>query len=401
MRRRYGEITESTILQFFRRYTYYPVLLQVALPPICVVLDGEVGSHQRKSHKHADGQLYFLGWLRERGVRKILKLIVDDMERPHLDEEIEDALTGKCTLGLSPTSRKELELALSAARAQRTSVPSKFFDIEVLDWRRVDLCPETIRRSVPSVRILYLQWSGSNAVLRGWSEPEGLVQLEELQYIHLHYSPALMTSRRLKGNIQEFQNRIIGLRSKEREKRENERLKREEGGNQAPPTEHAFRSGIPPEIKFCSCSGGLGTFDSSGNTDATQASKADEQSWFKYVRGLVELIPELEEMHEAGDHLKRVRVALIDDGVDVFGPTGSLHQRIQPGRSFDQSPDGPCPEHASVSGHGTFLAKSILRICPFADIVPYRLAVTPDPENSIPIPEPKSAAAVRLWNPMT
>ena len=170
MKRPYSEFTESTILQFFRRFTYYPVLRQVALPRSCVALDGQPASLQRKSDKHADGQLYFLGWLRDRGVRKILKLIADDIERPHLDEDSEDALTGKCTLGLSPRPQQDLELALSLARSRQASFPSKFFDIEVLDWRRVDLCPETIRRSAPSVQILYLQWSGSNAVLRGWSE---------------------------------------------------------------------------------------------------------------------------------------------------------------------------------------------------------------------------------------
>ena len=57
--------------------------------------------------------------------------------------------------------------------------------VEVLDWRKLDLCPETILRASPEVEELYLLWSGSNAVLRGWSEPQGLACLEKLTKIHL------------------------------------------------------------------------------------------------------------------------------------------------------------------------------------------------------------------------
>jgi hypothetical protein len=39
---------------------------------------------------------------------------------------------------------------------------------------------------------------------------------------------------------------------------------------------------------------------------------------------------------------------------------------------------------SSISGHGTFMAKSILQVRPFADIVPYRLKTTLDATSMLP-----------------
>jgi hypothetical protein len=59
------------------------------------------------------------------------------------------------------------------------------FEVEILDWRKVDLCLETILTACRNVRQLYLRWSGNRAVLRAWSEPEGLPRLENLAIVHL------------------------------------------------------------------------------------------------------------------------------------------------------------------------------------------------------------------------
>lgn len=99
--------------------------------------------------------IFFFNWLREKGVKRILKVIVDDLEQPsHSDEAIENTLRG--------------------------------FEVEILDWRKIDLCPEVIYKSSKKLKEVYLRWSGNNAVLRAWSEPDGLKKLEELTKVHLH-----------------------------------------------------------------------------------------------------------------------------------------------------------------------------------------------------------------------
>lgn len=99
--------------------------------------------------------IFFFDWLREKGVKRILKVIVDDLEGPaHSDEAIEKVLHG--------------------------------FDVEILDWRKVDLCPELICKASRKMKEVYLRWSGNNAVLRAWSEPDGLKKLEDLTKIHLY-----------------------------------------------------------------------------------------------------------------------------------------------------------------------------------------------------------------------
>jgi hypothetical protein len=99
--------------------------------------------------------LFFFNWLRtSKGVKRIIKVEVQDLQgNGHSDEAIEKCLAG--------------------------------FHIESLDWQKIDLDPETIYNAAPNLRELTLHWSGNNAVLRGWSEHDGLKRLQDLTDIHL------------------------------------------------------------------------------------------------------------------------------------------------------------------------------------------------------------------------
>lgn len=98
--------------------------------------------------------VFFFDWLRKRGVKRIIKVEVDDMEMPcHSDEAIEIAL--------------------------------KSFQVEILDWRRQDMCPLTISRIGGNLREINLLWSGRNTTLRSWSEREGLALTPTLESITL------------------------------------------------------------------------------------------------------------------------------------------------------------------------------------------------------------------------
>ena len=92
---------------------------------------------------------------RLKGVTTILKVTVDDLKSPsHTDEAIERILRGK--------------------------------NVEIWDWKKIDLCSEVIYNVAPEVTEVHLYWSGNNAVLRGWSEEDGLPKLKQLQRIELH-----------------------------------------------------------------------------------------------------------------------------------------------------------------------------------------------------------------------
>ena len=94
-------------------------------------------------------------WLRIKGVKNIIKVIVCEDEDPfHSDEAIITAL-GR-------------------------------FIVEILDWTKPDLCPQTILQACNHVRELHLSWSGLNGMLLVWSGEDGLAKLPHLTDLHLH-----------------------------------------------------------------------------------------------------------------------------------------------------------------------------------------------------------------------
>ncbi|KAF5872904.1 putative major intracellular serine [Botrytis fragariae] len=55
---------------------------------------------------------------------------------------------------------------------------------------------------------VYLQWSENNAVLRGWSEPEGLRRLVDLTKVHLHVKQGLESHSHTQKKIDSFCDRL-------------------------------------------------------------------------------------------------------------------------------------------------------------------------------------------------
>lgn len=171
-------VTHESVSKLFDQYTFYPALRHVALPPL-VMKPMPPANKGEIRYQHAD-QLFFFEWLQKRkGVKKIFKVIVNDTDSPHRDEDIINVLAGKGTRG--------------PARLQS-------FDVEILDWRKTDLCPIVVQSAAPNLQELHLRWSGSNAVLRGWGEPEGLPKLKQLKKIHLHYTEVSLCILSLVGS---------------------------------------------------------------------------------------------------------------------------------------------------------------------------------------------------------
>jgi len=98
-------------------------------------------------------------WLGDRGVKRILRVIVLEATKPES--------------GPGYHSNEAITVAL------------RNFDVEILDWRRPDICPTTIVQIGENLRELCLQWSGNNAILRSWGDLQGLPMLSRYGKLEL------------------------------------------------------------------------------------------------------------------------------------------------------------------------------------------------------------------------
>jgi hypothetical protein len=156
-----SEINATDFVQIFNHSRFDPVLKFVHFRNVRVkgkdapqLLPAGASSSYLDDDFGRTDMKFFFDWFRyKKGVQRILSVTVEDMDDPHSDEAIEKCLEN--------------------------------FQVEILDWRKEDLCPETIQRIGHNLTEIHLQWSGKNAVLRAWSEVEGLSQCEHLKTINL------------------------------------------------------------------------------------------------------------------------------------------------------------------------------------------------------------------------
>ena len=114
--------------------------------------DSELGSNIYNLRSRLDYVKVF-NWLRKKGgVRKVLEAnIEDDDTEPHCDEAIEIALQG--------------------------------LDVEILNWKKFDLCSDVLWNAARDVKELFLYSSANNDVLRSWSAKDGLGRLPKVMMI--------------------------------------------------------------------------------------------------------------------------------------------------------------------------------------------------------------------------
>ncbi|KAH7146248.1 hypothetical protein EDB81DRAFT_934149 [Dactylonectria macrodidyma] len=377
-------MTEAGIRKFFKDTKFNSILAYVSLPQAPVKLSPSKSKFAPPQYR--DERLFYFHWLHEeKKVNKILKLIVDDTKQPHRDEVIEEAIRGL------PESEDGL---------------THDFKVEILKWRKIDLDPTTILQAAPNVREIHLDWSGNNVALRGWSALDGLPQLEQLRQVHLTYTQDVESTHRTARNVKEFKDRLSNCRA---EQNEQAAASRDAGtvGVQPPKTQtqnHNQAATKPPilirrypeieVIEHPKLEGGteISPLSSAGRTSVPK------HKWINCMREFVSFIPDLpNEMKDLNLGLmasKRVTVALIDDGVDLFtSGLAPFSDRFIPGVSFDRSSDGHSSrEWSSRGGHGTLMAKLILAVCPYADIITYRVLMRPDKATGMLTPDAQSAA---------
>ncbi|KAJ3567778.1 hypothetical protein NPX13_g6653 [Xylaria arbuscula] len=137
------KITRDWITNGINYLTFEDILQYVAIPWVEIekeVVEPKKGQRRTEisGTSRTDMKLLF-DWLRDvKGVKRILKVIVEDLQHPaHSDEVIESCLSGMC--------------------------------IKTWDWKKLDLSPEVLHRVAPDVQVVHLYWGGNNAILRAWS----------------------------------------------------------------------------------------------------------------------------------------------------------------------------------------------------------------------------------------
>lgn len=352
-----ARITPKEFQKRFNHLEFDKALHYVAIPQLET---NTVTESVDERYQGREDLVYIFDWLKKKkGVDRILRIEVDDMEAPgHSDEAIEKAL--------------------------------EQFKVEVLDWRRQDLCPFMISRIGENLREIHLQWSGRNTVLRSWSEREGLALTTSLERIIINQaevSEALadLTEQLLKG----YKNQ--GLESETRTKANldqfEERLMK------------SWPEGKPkPEFIRPRSGGGRIRRRVTASSDGSlltqrQERYVDPHKWMQCMEEFADHFRQIKGIRDRmGDaSLNPVTVALIDDGTDI------THDELKgnnfPGKSFDLYNDGwrVSPFWASASGHGTLMARLIKRICPSAMIYTIKLKTVKTANSAKLQIDPRSA----------
>ncbi|KAF7948212.1 uncharacterized protein EAE97_003623 [Botrytis byssoidea] len=196
-------------------------------------------------------------------VKTILSISVKDLDSPaHSDESIEKALEG--------------------------------FGVETWDWQKIDISTSVIETVAPDVRYVHLYWSGNNAVLRGWGEEGGLKQLKHLEAVYIHTQQDYLNSyNRTKSDIDSFKERMRTLCDKVK----------------------IFTDG-PKEPREIKIPGAM--------TASKDPLPPSHHNWIECMDEFAPLILEAENNFLQANRDKSavvleepIRVALIDDGIDI------------------------------------------------------------------------------------
>ncbi|KAH7386417.1 hypothetical protein BKA64DRAFT_711643 [Cadophora sp. MPI-SDFR-AT-0126] len=306
-------ISEDRIEEGLDHLKFEDILQYVALPSLR--LEKKPASTKVRKTSRSDGKgrsdmVFLFNFLRHKKVQRIIRVIVDDMSEPaHSDEAIEAALAG--------------------------------FKVEIWDWRKLDLCTETILAVAFDAEEVCLYWSGNNAVLRGWSEAGGLPLLRKLKKVHLHVEPGLESSRRTDNNIEDFRTRLGRLRPEV----EIDVVKEQQPEKQIP-------------------TGGL--------VDTAHEQSEHRHRWLTCMDEFADFIQNVDTPRDLP--VEPITIALIDDGVDINEQ--SLHAKIIGGRSFcqrDTHQNLSKPYYVTSGGHGTVMASLICRVFPKAQLYVVKL----------------------------
>ncbi|KAI1126077.1 hypothetical protein F5Y10DRAFT_294016 [Nemania abortiva] len=269
-------------------------------------------------------------WLQASGgVKKIFGITIEDrVPYPHTDESIIAAL--------------------------------KPFQVEKWDWRKLDICSQTIIKAAPDTRELHLYSSGNNAVLREWSCKHGLLDLKKASSLACYISILRETKGHCKIHYDDFVERV-----------------------------RRRRPDLGKEIHLLWPAESMRQNSDSKNADtALGPNKSEEVAWVRTMEPFIHFIgsfinqklerkrAEEKRAEEKGiDEKVYVNVALIDNGVSS---TAEEIPKDLKGYSWygDRSKDKKLPFRDYFTGpslHGTQMAQCIYKVCPMVQLYVARM----------------------------
>ncbi|KAG8677773.1 hypothetical protein FPOAC1_003801 [Fusarium poae] len=360
------DISEESFTQSYNHINFSPFLryvsfrrikLQRPTPRTRTPRLANMRSQKSNTGRGITDLTVLFSWLRRKNVERILKVIVDDLEDPpHSDKAIEECLTN--------------------------------FHVEILDWRKVDICPETIFTACPNVRQLYLRWSGNRAVLRAWGELDGLARLANLEEVHIVWDneQALESDDRIKIYLRDFEARLAkavapskdGTSESTNPDANSPNVNDPKVGKKKAKKKSDEKASEEPRIILVSaCKADTPGRErliqqgaSANSQNRTNDMNEQSNKWLNCMDSFADEIQNIRP--ELTKSVQDIKVALIDDGVDPH--VESLRGKIHGGESFDTaSENGPSPYYTSVRGHGTVMADMICRVCPMAKLFVYKL----------------------------
>ncbi|KAL6796585.1 peptidase S8/S53 domain-containing protein [Trichoderma sp. SZMC 28012] len=343
------------------------ILQHVALPNLLPSTDSwqTIGNDHKilpRSHKLRKPIHYkeIFDWLTEKGVKRVFEIIIeDDLLTPHEDETIIETL--------------------------------KTFGVETWNWRKYDICIDTISQAAPNVSTLYLYTSGNNTVLRGWSDETGLRTLQRLKKIILHVKYAQniqgCEAPPVSNYVREFKSRMEHLISCDNSYKWLPKSKLEElvesctdgvtletiqGIAEAIEKKNSEKRELTIEVVYEK------ERDRRGIPQTLKGQTRDQLKANKWFDGVNRASAKVQNSDLVGS--KNIRVALIDDGVDASH--WILRNNIKEGITYCTSTSNnshiPSSFYSSATGHGTLMATLICDICPGIDLYVAKL----DDQNS-------------------
>ena len=141
------------------------------------------------------------------------------------------------------------------------------------------------------------------------------------------------------------------------------------------------------------------TAPSKSNGDSKDEASLYPHKWLETMDQFADQIQNVHQPVSKHDALNEpVKVALIDDGVDIYHP--SLRRKIYSGTTFDNGyPNGdrPIPFYVTSTGHGTVMANMICRVYPMAKLYVFKLETRPGSDSTVTQITARSAADVSLF----
>ncbi|KAF9634998.1 hypothetical protein BFW01_g5893 [Lasiodiplodia theobromae] len=310
-------ISHSYLARLQTHLRFERTLKYVALPRLTVTKTNSYSRNAKPpSRKGRDDMKIIFKWLHERGVRKILKVTVIDNEFPaHKDASIVDCL--------------------------------KDFNVEVWDWKKVDLCSEVIAKSTSVAKEISLYSSGNQAVLKGWSAPGGFSD---------------------RGKFPELTNILLYLREGQEDRSTLEsygdELKEELESSVPESDQHSLNVDIIVDTESRSYSSQIKTKLSPSEIGN---SRIDQ------MKMLTKFLREVE--HPELARVRPVKIAIIDDGFDSsFDMMDIAYAEIETGNSFWPSfPESAHSYYVPSGNHGTQIASLICQLCPRSKLYIARL----------------------------